>query len=585
MKRSIVLLWVLLLFTTPLSAATYYLDAIDGDDDAGDGSAASPWASMERVFQAVEPGDTVLLRPGRYGSVAFGEDAGVGSDAGHVTYKADPDTTTPRPDTWYEDGLPRPDADNPDGQVIFDLISFDLYSEDVDAETKTGTPTGHYITIEGFNVVDGNINFKSYVSDVVVRDCNVFGQWGDYSTDITSTGLNLYRAYYWGSNYRNILLEDNYVTHCRGGVILLGNFHNVTVRGNHFEHFASTAIGVNGEMDNVLIEGNHAHGQVVRADTKKHTTTVAAPDAGAAGRRFTIADDIRFHDYATITDADTGDAELRVVTEYDSQTRRLTLDEPLPFDLAPGDEVVLWDGTHGSGVAVRSSNFTLRGNRIHNLGGTRGIYFYTPGDAGYHDVVIENNLIYATLNQYTVDLNRGLGDRCVIRNNTFVGRVHPNFHRNGDTNLLYGFGLFRAAAAPDADASSIVVANNLIVGTGSAPQGATVKNNIVYASSDFEQDDDGPNAGNRVYHDADGPGRAARPFHGSGRFFVGGEQFEELAFQQQHGENFNAAFRLVESAAAVGAADPEHATPTDITGQPRDDAPDVGAHEYRDASR
>jgi len=580
MRNPALIALTLMALTAPLHATTYYLDAAKGSDSQGDGSADHPWASMDRVFKAVKPGDTVLLRPGNYGAVEFGKDQGIGSKAGIITYKADPGTTRPRLETWYESELPRPDPEKPEGKVIFTSITFALHSSDVNPETKTGTPDGHYVTIEGLNVVGGNITFASYVSHVVVRDCNVFGNWGEFSSDVTGAGINLYRRYYFGSNYRHILIEGCYVNRCRRGVTPLGNFHDVTIRNCHFHHFCSTAIGVHGKMEKVLIEGNHAHHQVPLADTKKHTTSVA--QAGDdADRIFNLADDIQFHDSVTVTDADTGKTELRAVTDYDRDARRLTLAEPLSFEVAHGDAVVLWDDTHGSGVAVRSSNFTLRGNRIHDVGGTRGIYFYSPGRSGYSDIIIENNLIYSTKNQYTVDLRRGLGDRCVIRNNTFAGRIHGNYHRNGQASMLYGFAMTNAAAAPDADASTIVVANNLFVGIGSAPKGATVKNNIVYASDDFDEDDQGPNADNIVYYDGHPVGQEPRPFGGSGNFFIGGQSFDKLAFKKQHSENLNAAFQLVQTAAAVDAADPATATKTDITGRPRDGKPDVGCYEWR----
>jgi len=566
---------------SPSDAATYYLDAGKGDDARGDGSGKAPWASMSRAFKAVKPGDTVLLRPGNYGKVIFGEGAGVGNAAGVITYKADPATTTSRPKNWFERGVPRPDAGKPDGKVVFTGITFKLYSKDADPKTKTGTPVGHYVTIEGLNVVGANITLASFVSHVVVRDCNVFGTWGEFSRELTGQGINLYRQYYYGSNYRHILIEGCYVTHCRGGAILLGNFHDVTVRGCHFEHFASSAMSLNGTMSKVLIEGNHMHHQVALADTLKHTSTVAEPDAKAADRLFTIADPIQSWDSIVVTDADTGKSELRAVAGYDRNTRRITLARPLSFKAAAGDKVTLWDDTHGSGVAVRASDFTLRGNRIHDVGGTRGIYFYTPGKTGFRNVVIENNLIYSTTNQFTVDLRKGLGDGCVVRNNTFAGRIHGNYHSNRNADLLYGFGMINAVAAPEADASKIVVANNLIVGVGSAPTGAIVKNNIVYSGEGFEEDDDGPNAGNRVIWKGEKPGKEPRPFHGSGNFFIGGGRFDELAFKVQHAENFNAAFRLVKTAAAVAAAEGKLAPKTDITGKPRDEAPDVGCYEYR----
>ncbi|MFW6153672.1 MAG: dockerin type I domain-containing protein [Planctomycetota bacterium] len=580
MRRIAILLALGLAWASPLSAATYTLDAINGSDTTGDGSDAAPWASMAKAFTVVAPGDTVLLRPGNYGAVTFKQGNGLGSADGHVTYRADPDTTTPRPASWYEDGLDRPDPADPDGKVVFTNITFDHYSLDKNATTKTGTPEGHYVTLDGLNVVGNNINIVSYVSHVTIRNCNVFGKWGDYSSQITNYGFNLYRSYYWGSNYRHILIEDCYATRCRGGVILLGNFHDITVRGCHFHHVSGSVIRLMGSLEQVTLEGNHAHRQIPVADTVKHTQTVVTPGT-PAHTTFTVSGDVSFLDHVSVIDADTGTEELRKPVSFDHTTYQVVLDEPLSFDVDPGDTVKFWDDTHGSGVSVRAGNFTLRGNRIHDCGGTRGIYLYTPGDNGYSNIVVENNLFYDTLNQYTTDFNGGLGNHCIIRNNTFVGRKHRNYDGNGDAYLLYGFGLGGAGAAPNADPSTIVVANNLIVGTGSAPAGAIVKNNIVYAGGGFEEDAFGDNAYNIVYYQGEPVGSEPQPFHGSGAYFVGGPLFDDLAFTTQHGENFNDAFRLAEGARATFWGDPALATATDMVGTPRDPAtPSVGCYEY-----
>jgi len=579
MKSASMILALCLCWAAPLSAATWYLDAVNGSDSTGDGSPAAPWASMAKVFTVVQPGDTVLLSPGNYGSVTFDQGHGLGTAAGRVTYMADPATTTPRPANWYEQEIPRPNPADPDGKAIFTSIKFDHYSLDKNATTKTGTPEGHYVTIDGVNVVGGNINIVSYVSHITIRNCNVFGNWSEYSSQISSHGFNLYRAYYWGSNYRHILIEDGYATRCRGGTMLLGNFHDVTVRGCHFHHHASSMISLQGNMEQVTIEGNHAHHQVAVADTLKHTQTVITPDAAEPNRIFTVSGDATYMDHVSVIDADTGTEDLRKVASFDHGTYRLALATPLSFNVEPGDTVKFWDDTHGSGVSVRNGDFTLRGNRIHDCGGTRGIYLYDPPTGGYANILMENNLFYSTNNQYTADLNHGLGANCRIVNNTFVGRKHSNYDTNGDADLLYGFALINATAASGADASTITVANNLMVGIGSAPAGAVVKNNIVYAGGGFEQDSVGSNANNLVYYNNEPVGSEPHPFDGSGAFFVGGPLFDALAFTTQHGENFNAAFQLVAEADAVGFADPALAPATDMTGAPRDAAPDVGCYE------
>jgi hypothetical protein len=557
-------------------AAHYYLDPINGNDGTGDGSSKNPWASFTRIFSSVQPGDSALLRPGNYGFVTFGENKGAGTSEGYITYLADPAACAPRADTWYEDSLDRPDTGNPRDLAIFTGILVDLFSHDKNAATKTGTPAGHYIVLEGLNLVGGQITLKSYVSHVVIRNCNVFGSWSEYSSEVTGTGINLYRAFYWGSHFRDILVEGCYVTHTSGGAILLGHFHNVTIRNCHFRHFASSGIRINGVMEGVLLEGNHVHQQVGLADYVKSSHTATAVDGAELNRKMTLDGSGDHWDYATVTEARSGTTELREVESFDKTTRVLVLKEPLSFNVSPGDSVRLWDGTHGSGISVRADNFTLRGCRIHNCGASRGLYFY---ERAYRDVIIENNLFYSTHNQYTVDLHSYMGNGCKVIHNTFIGTKHENYSGNGLAEMLHGIALTGAVPADKTVPSTIVVANNVFVGTANAPAGAIVKNNIVYAGSGFEEDGQGSNSGNLVYYNDEPAGSEPHPFYQAAGFFTGGTGFD-AGFDARHDNNFNAYFKLAPGSDAIGFADPAFATTKDIAGVIRDKNPDAGCYEW-----
>ncbi|MHC4712243.1 MAG: putative Ig domain-containing protein [Planctomycetota bacterium] len=47
------------------SAATYYV-ATDGNDETGDGSSGSPWATLQHAVETISAGDTILVKPGTY---------------------------------------------------------------------------------------------------------------------------------------------------------------------------------------------------------------------------------------------------------------------------------------------------------------------------------------------------------------------------------------------------------------------------------------------------------------------------------------------------------------------------------------
>jgi hypothetical protein len=557
------------------------LDAIHGNDTGNDGGSSAPWQSMNKAKAMVQPGDVVLLRPGNYGSVVF--NGGYGSAAGgYVTYMADPQTTGSRPNDWFENGLDRPDPDNPGNNVILTGITFDYYASALDLQTKTGTAAGHFIAIEGLNVVGDKIWLNSYVADVKVKNCNIFGNWGEYSADITTYGLNVYRSYSLGSDYRNILIENCYIVNCRGGVILLGKCHNITVRGNYSHDCYSGGLRMQCESgsDSIYLESNHVGRQIPVADVLQSPAyTVVSPDGNEPDRIFTINANPNLRDFFRVTDATDSIVELRQVESYDINTHTVTLKAPLSFAVETGDKVESYDGSHGSGISIHCSNITMRGNRVHECGATRGLYFYTTGTDGYRNIVMENNLFYSTVDPYTVDINTELGDHCRIVNNTFVGK-RGEYAPGAEPYMYHGIAIRNCLAAPNADPSTMIIANNLFVGLGSAPDGAIVRNNIVYAADNcFEQDTVGDNRGNLVYYTNELYGSEPHPFDGSGKYFVGGPLFDSLAFQY-HGHNFNSAFRLAAGAGAIGFADPAYAPATDMLGNPRDAEPDAGCFEY-----
>lgn len=66
MFRALAFVLLLMLLTIPAVSATYYLDATRGDD-ANDGrTVEKAWKSLAKANAALQPGDTVFLRGGRY---------------------------------------------------------------------------------------------------------------------------------------------------------------------------------------------------------------------------------------------------------------------------------------------------------------------------------------------------------------------------------------------------------------------------------------------------------------------------------------------------------------------------------------
>ncbi len=79
----------------------------------------------------------------------------------------------------------------------------------------------------------------------------------------------------------------------------------------------------------------------------------------------------------------------------------------------------------GSGVTIRCSNTTVRGNVIYNFGSTRPIRTYqgVHPETGYENIVIENNVVFRTDGYYGQVMwwveFKDLGPNFILRNNTF----------------------------------------------------------------------------------------------------------------------------------------------------------------------
>ncbi len=91
------IIFVLALFCLILpqtaQAATYYLDAVNGDD-ANPGTSAQPWKSWSKVQGVVSAGDTVYLT-GDFGSITFSPSSPVGTSDNWITYIGWPGKTAP----------------------------------------------------------------------------------------------------------------------------------------------------------------------------------------------------------------------------------------------------------------------------------------------------------------------------------------------------------------------------------------------------------------------------------------------------------------------------------------------------------
>lgn len=292
------------------SAATCYLDAVDGND-ANPGTSDLPWRTMSKAEDSVSNGDTVYLRSGNYGGVSI--------------------NNTGLSRTSWDDGVTYI-AET--GQApVFNYLSIaedeDRYLTIRDVDITAPDDSDYYAVV---NIVD-----SSYIK---IIDCNITGRW-DPPNDTSNYGIKVD-----GKNYEvsNVLIDNCDIHHVGRGMLPYHNLgDNVIIRNSNIYKTHGTFIDI--QASGMTIENNHLYGRD------------------------------------------------RAGTIY-----------------------------HGSGIGLSGSNdIIIRGNIIHDYGGSGGICFYAPGPpGGYKNILIENNLVYDAQGTSHM-IFEYLGSNITIRNNTFIG--------------------------------------------------------------------------------------------------------------------------------------------------------------------
>ena len=194
------------------------------------------------------------------------------------------------------------------------------------------------------------------------------------------------------------------------------------------------------------------------------------------------------------------------------------------------------DGSHGSGILIGSNNVTLRGNTVRSSGGSNAMAFWGPTTmpvGGYHNILIENNLVYdsATRNNHLV--MEGLTDNIIIINNTFIGRqayVAPTTNEE-----KYG-SVIKLEPYTSSGATNIFLYDNICVGALDLDSNLgpiTEDNNIFWSIKDAGVYLDSPYGDTtKLLHTsaALNPEYTQDYFETSGLFFDGGDLFDQYAY-------------------------------------------------------
>jgi|GEM_PF-6231320 len=515
--RTTLPLILFLLLTQALRAETYYLDLKSTATDP-DGSQSHPWTTLEQMQTTLAgkpgggSGDVVRIAPGEYGNYIEGV-------APNDTAAAPFQRALPLRTEWL-----KLEAADPSQPPVFDFIQ--LYGN-----------KNAWLRFEGITVRSKPPHrpwavYLRSVAKVHFSKCKIFAE--DDGTEWPD-GV--------GGGAEDLTFENCEVSHVTAALSVGGK--NLTIRNCHIHDIASSALKIGEGSSQVLLEGNYIHHQsprIVRLflygevkGSLKKGSKVVQDETGAKGEVYTVSKD-----------------KIEVTPE---STIKILFALGKPVRLADGGDgvdsltkVIPSDLSHGSGLSIRSSDLIARNNVIHNFGSTAAVTLYPDKKKGlsYHDIVLENNLIFDPLTRHMV--LDGLGDNIVIRHNTLP---------HGDIQLY---------AAEGKDLSGVTVENNIFTGITVMKAGdiPTLKasNNILFWVLSRE------------------PRKSFTSYEGyPGSLFLHSAETGQQAFTDLFVNFAEKDFRLKPGSRAVDRAKPDASPSTDLTGFARDSHADIGCFE------
>jgi hypothetical protein len=211
--------------TAPASAATYHIDALNGSDAAGDGSAARPWQTLAKVRPVLAGGDTVLLYDGNYGAIEEVRGGPANLYGSWVTYAV---------------------ADGRSPTIDHVLLGADKKQYVGDDQTDAYDA---YLRLQGLHIADGVAAYGA--RHLAVIDCLVERQ-GPTSGSAAATEKTAVLV----RGGDEVTVQGCEITNTGVGISAAG--HHVRLGGNHIHHGTNDAIRAAGLWDSE-VEGNLIH--------------------------------------------------------------------------------------------------------------------------------------------------------------------------------------------------------------------------------------------------------------------------------------------------------------------------------------
>jgi hypothetical protein len=431
------------------NAATYYLDAANGND-SDSGTSEHPWKTMARAMTnwtgagtKVAFGDTVYLRTGNYGIADFNFSPAISpsSWADAITYKAET------------------------GQLpVFSYLHIDR-------------ELSRYLIFDGISVtrtseVVANVQACILVhspSSLQFRNMNITGHWDTVVGGLLTTyGIQIDTVTVL-QKQSDILIEDCNITNVAQGIYLNGGIvgSNIIIRNNIVHHTSNSSISIGSntrtdEPNVILVESNYVYGP--ESIPQWYTVTHSNSIIGTFNNHERVTQDITGA-IGKISEITTSSVTITPLS--DGWTMGADYDivgDVTGARLSDPNAITHTELTHASGIGLTTDNVTVRGNIIRNYAATSPLHTYPgwitvakDGHKGYNNITIENNLVYDPFSANTTLLEE-INSNCVIRNNTFIGyNLNPP-----NLSGYYYRSAFRLEQLPGSTGTKIY--NNLIVG-------------------------------------------------------------------------------------------------------------------------
>ncbi len=392
--------------------ATYYLDAVSGND-SNPGTSDQPWKTLSRAYTSysgespkVQQGDTVLFRSGSYGQ--FRESTGDNPGENWLFYRNNWVTYKTAP-----------------GQTPI-LTRIDIDNQDKWGDINHGDS---YLIFDGFTVADGvSISYTSYVK---VLNCNVRRQpapvEGYYAPYFVTQSCAIS-----GRDSHHITIQGNDVSDSYRGIRVWGS--DWLVKNNTIHHIAEDGAVIVG--DDATIEGNliYGHRPYGTAHDIYGTKTGTFIDGEAVTMTGTDAEGI-VHNYSGTylrvypTTQNTFhkywlENRNRTVVGAESGAEIVITDTVGKVDPPHTDSIQVDLGTGGTMTGLVIRNNILDRRRLAGTDGIRDGQGLKVCAASSNSIscTIESNLI----NAGNYSLMQGLNDANIC-NNTFYGVNGPRF--------------------------------------------------------------------------------------------------------------------------------------------------------------